>query len=230
MDFPNRIDTVFSKPAKIIAMGTRTPKRQKASSNNRLRARRLALGLTLEEVAERAHMSLITVQRKETGERQLRVHELEALAVALECEPEDLLPDSARTVPVVGRVGAGARVYPFDDHVPGDGLYEVKCPPGMDPKKTVAVEVEGDSMWPIDSGWVLFYSRAEEAVASQVIGKMCVVRVAGDGLTLVKRVARGSKPGLFTLRSTNAADIEDVALEWAAPVRVYMAPDQAKAA
>lgn len=198
---------------------------------NRLRARRTELGLTLEEVAERAHMSLITVQRKETGERQLRVHELEALAKALECDPEDLIADSVRLVPVVGRVGAGARVYPIDDFPQGSGLYKVSCPRGLDPAQTIAVEVVGDSMYPeVPEGWVLFYSREHESPPQAVLGKLCVVKVANDGPMLVKRVTRGPTAGRFNLVSANAPVMEDVELDWATPVRAHVDPELARAA
>lgn len=212
-------------------MRGRPNKTARVPLQNRLRARRLELGLTLEDVAERAHMSLISVQRKETGERQLKVRELEALAKALECEPEDLLPDSVRLVPVVGRVGAGARVFPIDDFPKGGGLYRVACPRGLNPAQTVAVEVIGESMYPeVPEGWVLFYSREHESPAQAVLGRLCVVKVAHDGPTLVKRVARGPTPGKFNLVSANAPVMEDVELEWATPVRAHVDPELAKAA
>lgn len=129
----------------------------------------------------------------------------------------------AATVPVVGRVGAGAEIHPIDDHAKGEGLYEVECPRGLDPKATVAVEVVGDSMSPmVEEGWVLFYDRSPEPTPSAVVGRLCVVKLE-DGRVLVKQLRRGPERGRFNLVSLNGPMIEDVALEWAAPVKAMVA-------
>lgn len=218
-------DTLFTESVTLRVMSKPPQNTGRMTVGDRLRHRRLQLGLTLEEVAERAGMSLITVHRRETGERPVKVHELEPFSRALECEPEDLLDDSARMVPVVGRVGAGAQVFPIDDVPEGVGLYRVRCPVGMDPASTVAVEVVGNSMYPeIDEGWLLFYTRDHDFAADEILGKRAVVKIANDGPTLIKRVARGPTTGRFNLISANAPMIEDVELEWAAPICAVIAP------
>jgi hypothetical protein len=57
-----------------------------------------------------------------------------------------------------------------------------------------------------------------------VVGKMCVAKL-GDGRTMVKQVKCGLKSDRFNLLSPNAAMIEDVALEWAAPVKAMLQRD-----
>jgi hypothetical protein len=124
-------------------------------------------------------------------------------------------PESGR-VAVVGYVGAGAEVLPFDDYAKGAGFELVEAPmrQGGD---CVAVRVRGDSMYPIKDGWLVFYSKNADGVDESCLNKLCVVKVS-EGPTLVKEVLRGSKKGHFNLVSWNAPLREDVRLDWASPV------------
>jgi len=217
----------FAGSANVVAMPrTTTPPK---TLPNRLREIRKARGLSLEQLAELTGKSISSLQRWETGVYRLRVDDTRVLARALDCEPEEISALVAPvTVAVVGRVGAGARVFPIDDFAPGQGLYRVRCPSGMDPASTVAVEVVGSSMYPeIDEGWLLFYTRDHEHAVDEILGRRCVVKVAEDGPTLVKRVVRGPTAGRFNLLSANAPPMEDVALDWAAPVRAMICPKSA---
>ena len=124
------------------------------------------------------------------------------------------------TAPVVGYVGAGQQVFTIDDHALGAGLDEVDSlvshASGGPP--VVAVRIRGDSMHPMKDGWLLFYTRDQDGVPAECVGRLCILQVAGEGPTLVKEIRRGYQPGTFTLVSWNAAPMEDVALAWAAPV------------
>lgn len=180
-------------------------------------------------LADMADTTEQTIYRLETGKLRMIFDWAHRLARYLSVDAVDLMADPAPLVPIVGKVGAGARVFPIDDHAMGDGLEMVPCPRGLNPDTTVAVLVDGDSMPPMESGWVLFYSRQHEAPGFDVIGHLCVVKVANDGPTLVKQVRRGYSPGRFNLISTNGAPIEDVELEWAARVRSALSPDEARA-
>lgn len=127
-------------------------------------------------------------------------------------------------VAVAGYVGAGAEVYPFDDHALGDGLEMVLPPPGVDASTVVAVKVRGDSMYPaLRDGWILFYTRSCDGVLDECINAMCVCQIE-NGPTCVKDVRRGSDDGTFTLLSSNAPPIENVRLSWAAKVRDIRLP------
>lgn len=61
-----------------------------------------------------------------------------------------------------------------------------------------------------------------------IVGNECIVQTK-DGRRLLTYLNRGSKRGLYTLRSHMASvpDLVDVALEWAAPVKiVFRSPQQ----
>lgn len=120
------------------------------------------------------------------------------------------------TTQAVGYVGAGAQVFPIDDHAMGAGLEEVDIPPGV-PEDAVLVIVRGDSMYPrYFENEMLFYVRRNDNPKAH-LGRECVAQLR-DGRILVKIMRRGSDDSLFNLESWNAPLIEDVAIEWAAPV------------
>ena len=191
---------------------------------NRIRIWRKRRKLTLEKLAERLGTSAGHLHKWETGKVSITLDRLSDVAEALGCSIIDLVEGLAK-VPVVGKVGAGAAVYSIDDYPLGHGPRMVRCPTGLDPQQTVAVEVEGDSMLPIEEGWLLFYTRNYEGVPVECLGKLCIVQLADDGPRYVKRVKLGRKPGLFNLYSTNAREMEDIALAWAAPVLDARPPD-----
>jgi DNA-binding XRE family transcriptional regulator len=125
-------------------------------------------------------------------------------------------PGPGGSVPVVHYVGAGAEMHPFDDHPQGGGLEHVDPPPGV--SDCIAARVRGNSMYPmLLDGWLLFYSRDEDGVPDECVGKLCVVCLE-NGACYVKTLRRGSRKGLFTLESWNAPPMEDARLTWASRV------------
>lgn len=150
----------------------------------------------------------------------IKISTLGKLATALECDIEDLI--GADQVVLTGRIGAGGSVI-FEDL----GADEtVPRPPGAG-GKLEALEVVGDSMLPkFSDGDVIYIRRTHEGVLPEYIGEYCAVRLK-TGETYLKLLARGSHPSVFTLRSLNAADIEDVAVEWATPI-VFILPRYAR--
>ena len=192
-------------------------------NTNLIRQWRNRRNLTLEKLAAKLAISPGNLHKWETGKVSITLDRLSNVADALGCSVVDLIDGLAR-VPVVGKVGAGAEVQDFDDHPVGFSDRQARCPGGLDPSVTVAVEVVGDSMLPIEEGWLLFYTRSYEGVPVECLGKLCVVQLENNGARYVKRLKLGRRPGLFNLYSTNAREIEDIPLEWAAPVLVARPP------
>lgn len=123
-------------------------------------------------------------------------------------------------VPIVGFIGAGGQVAYIDDHAKGGGLDEIEAPPGC-PPGAVAVVVRGDSMatrYP-DGRVVIYWDQRTDI--SSVVGEDCVVRLT-DGRTMLKTVMASAKRGRWTLLSTDAPLMQDVELEWAAPVEIVL--------
>lgn len=149
------------------------------------------------------------VNKMVKGARDIAADELLVAARLLNAQ---IPTEYTKTVRLSGYVGAGQAIYPFDDTDPAD---YVEAPPTME-RGTTAVEVRGESMLPLyESGALLYYSKM--LPPEEMRGRQAIVHVS-DGRTLVKILRRGAEPGLWTLGSLNAPDIEDVVVDWAAPI------------
>jgi transcriptional regulator with XRE-family HTH domain len=116
-----------------------------------------------------------------------------------------------RTVPLKGYVGAGQFVEAIDNGT----LDEVDAPANAAPE-TVAAIVRGESMLPVfQDGWTIFWSK--QLPPGEMINELCVMQLS-NGQILVKTLRPGSRPGRFTLTSTNASDMLDQEVDWVAPI------------
>jgi len=129
----------------------------------------------------------------------------------------------ARMIPVVGYVGAGAQIYPIDDHAKGEGLDEIKSPWDELGPAAVAVRVRGDSMEPVYYDGDLIYYDEQHSDFRHLLGKDCVVSLA-DGRKFVKQLRR-TQHGLWYLFSHNAEPILGVEIEWVAKIRLIQRAD-----
>ena len=163
----------------------------------------------------------------ENGERAIESWKAK-LAGALCCDESDLIGSFSTnvtgTIPIVGYVGAGAEVFPIDDHNKGEGMDRIECPREIDPAKGVAVEVRGDSMEPlIGEGDVLFYNERFPGVPAEFLNKRCVVWLH-DGKCLVKKIRKGKQVGHYNLESLNPKDagIENVLVQYSAFIKTWI--------
>ncbi len=203
------------------------------SIGDRVKRVRLQRGLSLEQLAERVGVRYQSVQDLENGRSRGTKHLL-SFARALAVRPEWLEAEEGPmestdnpslskrggrrgrpVAQVVGYVGAGAEVIPVDDHAQGNGLDEVELPPGVE-LPCVAARIRGDSMYPWEDGWLVFWAKDQDGVPDDCINKICVVKLS-DGRMFVKRLRRGLR-GRFSLESWNAPTMENVAVEWAAKI------------
>ena len=193
----------------------------------RIRALRKSLGLSQASLASRVGVDQSNVSRWERGAPPDDAHIVRLAGLAgqhpaafrygrlPETDPETPPPD---VVSVVGYVGAGQQIFALDDHALGASLEEVEAPEGVGKDTMVAVRVRGESMHPLRDGWLLFYRRDQHGVPEACLNRLCIVKVADDGPILVKELHRGYRAGHFVLSSWNAPPLEDVRLDWAAPV------------
>lgn len=195
-----------------------------------IREKRLAAGLTQEDMAERLGISTGLYNGLEKGNRRMNETYLEGIAKTFGVMVSELIIEERPTIAIAGKVGAGAQVPVFDAYEKGDGP-QVECPPGLSPHGIVAVEVEGDSMEPVYSdGDLLFYTRnGHDAVPSDDVGHRCVCEDE-NGMGWVKQIKPGDEPGLFHLISLNpgAINLWNVRIKWAARVRLHWPSDLAK--
>ncbi|WP_294195887.1 S24 family peptidase [uncultured Sphingomonas sp.] len=196
-------------PTRVIDLSHALP--NKPNMANNIKKLRERAELTQQQLADRVGTGKSTIVKLERGERPLHDRWLTRISEALDCQPTDLLDDD---VAIVGRIGAGGSIS-YDDVGSDDRIAR----PPETSGQLVGLEVQGDSMLPkFDPGDIVFISRNHDGVDPADIGAYCAVRLT-TGETYLKRLTRSPASNRFTLRSLNAADIEDVELEWATPVR-----------
>lgn len=185
----------------------------------RVEARLSELGKSQRWLAEQIGIKQPSINAIIKGEKARGTKYLVEIAAALEVSPEWLSAERGQKFPnaspqalLVGKVGAGAEVTRFDD---GTVLEGIDPPPGA-PNCNAAV-ISGDSMHPLQDGWIVFYGQEFQGVPESAIGKMAIVQVK-DGPILLKTLKPGSRKGLWRLESWNAPAREDVKVEWAAKV------------
>lgn len=181
---------------------------------NRLREHREKSGLTVEQAALKAGLSPGYLSRMETGERNVTLKNLSKISKALGVPPRDLVDSEAEAVPLVGYAAAGTDTVTFAD---GDGgLGEVDAPTSAT-EKTVAVQVRGTSLGVLFDGWIAFYDERRDPPDESMAGRVCVCGL-DDGRVVIKRLAQGSKAGLWHLQSATEPALFDQRVIWAARV------------
>lgn len=136
-----------------------------------------------------------------------------------------LINEESGSSPIVGRIGAdtsGEIIYGNGD----GGFGDVITPPGAGPD-SVAVEVLGYSMGTFVDGALIFYSDVKGAPTDEMLGDMVVVGLE-DGRALLKKLMRGSQPGLYDLESVNGPIMRDQRVVWAADIEAIVPPRQAR--
>jgi hypothetical protein len=128
--------------------------------------------------------------------------------------------------PIIGRVGAdpeGAVLFATGQD-PGD---LAPIPPGGT-EHARALLVAGHSMRGIvDDGGLIYFEDQRTPPTPDMLGHVVVVEIDTDEV-LVKRLLRGSAPGLFDLESLFGATRRDCRIRWAAHITAIIPPFQAR--
>src|SRR3981081_364458 len=125
------------------------------------------------------------------------------------------------SVPIMGRVGAGAVIEPEHEQVPPEGLGEIELPFPIS-EETVAFEVSGDSMLPkYENGDIIVVFREQRHPVSSFYGEEAAVRLK-TGERYLKTIERGKSPAVVNLTSFNAKPINGVKLEWIGEICVTL--------
>src|SRR5438445_4070227 len=116
------------------------------------------------------------------------------------------------SVPIMGRVGAGASIEPEHEQVPPEGLGEVELPFPI-AEETIAFEVAGDSMLPkYENGDGIVVYREHRHALESFYGEEAAVRLK-TGERYVKTIERGKSARLVTRTSFNDKPISGEKLE-----------------
>ena len=129
-------------------------------------------------------------------------------------------------VPVIGRVGAnpeGTVLFATGD----DPAELAPIPPGGTDQAR-ALRVAGHSMRGVaDDGALIYFEDQRTPPSPDMLGHVVIVETDTDEV-LVKRLLRGSRPGLFDLESVAGPMRQDARLRWAAHITAIIPPFQAR--
>src|SRR6267154_2254900 len=146
-----------------------------------------------------------------SGIRLIKASEIEPIVEYLELN----------SVPIMGRVGAGAVIEPEHEQVPPEGLGEVRLPFPI-AEETIAFEVSGNSMLPkYENGDIIVVFREQRHPLSSFYGEEAAVRLK-TGERYLKTIERGKSSTLVNLTSFNAKPISGVRLEWIGEICVTL--------
>ena len=129
-------------------------------------------------------------------------------------------------VPVMGSVGAnpeGTVLFALGQ----DPAELAPIPPGGTDQAR-ALKVVGHSMRGLaDDGALIYFEDQRTAPTPDMLGQVVVVETDTDEV-LVKRLLRGSRPGLYDLESIAGPMRRDARLRWAAHITAIIPPFQAR--
>jgi hypothetical protein len=199
----------------------------------RIEERLTAVGLTATGASRKAGLSedaIRNIRRAVARDEPQGVSTktIDALAPVLETTPAWLIegvgPDADPMVPVIGSVGAdpeGRILFSTGD----DPGYRAPIPPGGT-GNAKGLFVRGHSMRGLaEDGGLIYFEDQRVPPTPDMLTYPCVVETE-DGEVLVKRLLRGSGPGLYDLESLNGPLLRDKRLRWAAEITAVLPPRQ----
>lgn len=116
-----------------------------------------------------------------------------------------------KSIPILGSVGAGAKIYPLTDDSADYSIEEIMLAPN---KSFAAYKVVGDSQYPrYQNGEYIVFERVPRRL-EELVNKYCIVECE-DGRILVKKLRKGATPDVWRLESHNAPIEDDVRVKQA---------------
>lgn len=201
----------------------------------RLRLARTHKGFeTAAAAAEAFGWNRNTYTSNENGNAPFSYRKAKEYAAAFGVRPEWLY-DASGTMsatrveglaPIMGKVGAN----PEGDvlFATGDDAGDLAPIPPGGTDRAVALLVAGHSMRGLaDDGALIYFEDQRSAPGQDMLGQVVVLETDTDEV-LIKRLLRGSGPGLFDLESIAGPTRRDARLRWAAHITAIIPPYQAR--
>src|SRR5260370_22026392 len=150
-------------------MGADLPRRLAHNGRmaNNLRTLRDGRGWSQDQAAAALGTTRNQYAKLEGGSRRLSDKWIKRAAEAYGIDPGEIVTDRQSSVPVAGYVGAGSETHFYSE---AQGPFDEAPAPEDVTSQTVAVEVRGESLGPIFSGWLVYFDDRREPAAEELIG------------------------------------------------------------
>lgn len=186
------------------------------------------------EAARRGGLDRYFINDILLGKKQsVRGNNLDKLAVALLCDPADLIVSSSRRpearvtyVEIIGSAGADPEGRILFAEGQGTGSY---APAPIDASPDArAVMINGYSMpFFAEHGSLVWFDRQTPQPRPEMLNQVVVVELH-TGEVLIKRLQKGSAPGRYNLASLSGPLRENERLRWAAEIISIIPPLHAR--
>lgn len=180
------------------------------------------LQLSQRQLAKKMGMDPSAISLMFRGRREMRMTEAADIASLIGVPVADVLqhaglpvaPATVRMVPIVGYIDGEGEV-----HADWDREADQVAAPSDAPKHTVALQYKtAMSRLELVDGWVVFTTPPSGNIAPEAIGRLCCVKIR-NGVTLIRHLRRGYKPGTYNLLAPfGAVSVDNIDVEWATPV------------
>lgn len=181
-------------------------------------------GKNQSELARLLGTDASTVNKMVKGTRRVKVEELQTISTYIQ-EPQPL-GGPREVVPIMGKVGADPEGTVLYAGGQGTGSF-APIPPGST-WRAVALEVAGHSMRGLaDDGSLIFYDDRRDPPSDNMLGHVVVVGVDTEEI-MIKRLLRGSRPGVYDLESIAGPTRRDATVLWAAHITSIVPPWRAR--
>ena len=201
----------------------------------RLRQARLDRGFeTAAAAADAFGWSRNTYASNENGNAPFSYRRAKEYAVAFGVSPEWLYDAAGAMqpaagggmVPVIGRVGANPECTVL--FALGQDPAELAPIPPGGTGQARALRVVGHSMRGVaDDGALIYFEDQRTPPSPDMLGQVVIIETDTDEV-LVKRLLRGSRPGVYDLESVAGPMRHDARLRWAAHITAIIPPFQAR--
>lgn len=180
---------------------------------------------SVQDIAKRSKVPATTIYSYLSGKSDsLKGSTEEQIATAYGITTAEIF--SSQLVPLIGYVGADTEGTVILAAADERRDYVLKPPGGT--TDSVALEVRGYSMRGIaEDGSLIYFEDQRNPPSHDMLGEVVILETA-DGLVLMKRLLRGSEPGLYDLESVVGPVLNDRRLLWAAHITAIIPPRQAR--
>ena len=179
----------------------------------RIAQRRMALGLSQEQLGELVGRTQGNVSQWESGTSFPPTAVLSPLVEKLQCSVDwllhgDLYPHMVES-PVIGATTLNASLIRF----PAEKVELTKVKPMGINRPCVAVRINDDAMSPAYEKGDMVFLQFEMASPDECLGRDALVTLPGeDGRELLRRVLPGSRVGTYALKTHNGGGVIETPL------------------